>query len=211
MIVDLESLNLDVISQVVRAYPDAQIIAICGAYREADCIAVLDMSADYLPRPFRALDSVGARASCRAAAIQSKRAPALLPPRVVRRRPVRSEGRRGRRAARASIFRIGDPDSSCAQRSECGDVRSDPRSIGARRLAGRSPSLAPRHPSSATQNRARPAATRPAANRSRGRLPTRRCNGRSVVFRHPHDSERRIGRPYAMTVRPAVSVRWVSA
>ena len=56
VIVDLEGLHLDVISRVVRAYPDAQIIAICRAYREADCIAVLDMGADYLPRPFRALD-----------------------------------------------------------------------------------------------------------------------------------------------------------
>ena len=56
VIVDLESLHLDVISRVARAYPDAQIIAICRAYREADCIAVLDMGADYLPRPFRALD-----------------------------------------------------------------------------------------------------------------------------------------------------------
>ncbi len=56
VIVDLESLHLDVISRVVRAYPDAQIIAICSAYREADCIAVLDMGADYLRRPFRALD-----------------------------------------------------------------------------------------------------------------------------------------------------------
>jgi len=56
VIVDLESLHLEVISRVLRAYPDAQILAICGAYREADCIAVLDMGADYLPRPFRALD-----------------------------------------------------------------------------------------------------------------------------------------------------------
>ena len=56
VIVDLEILHLDIISRVVRAYPDAQIIAICSAYREADCIAVLDMGADYLPRPFRALD-----------------------------------------------------------------------------------------------------------------------------------------------------------
>ncbi len=56
VIVDLESLHLDVISQVVRAYPDAQIIAICSEYREADCVAVLDMGADYLRRPFRALD-----------------------------------------------------------------------------------------------------------------------------------------------------------
>ena len=56
VIVDLETLHLDVVSRAMRAYPDAQIIAICTAYREADCIAVLDMGADYLPRPFRALD-----------------------------------------------------------------------------------------------------------------------------------------------------------
>ena len=56
VIVDLESLHLDVISRAMRTYPDAQIIAICRAYRETDCIAVLDMGVDYLPRPFRALD-----------------------------------------------------------------------------------------------------------------------------------------------------------
>lgn len=56
VIVDLATLDLDVVSRAMRAYPDAQIIAICTAYREADCIAVLDMGADYLPRPFRALD-----------------------------------------------------------------------------------------------------------------------------------------------------------
>jgi len=56
VIVDLESLRLDEMSRVARVYQDAQIIAICSAYREADCIAVLDMGADYLPRPFRALD-----------------------------------------------------------------------------------------------------------------------------------------------------------
>ena len=56
VMVELESLHLDVILRVARAYPDAQIIAICSEYREADCIAVLDMDADYLPRPFRALD-----------------------------------------------------------------------------------------------------------------------------------------------------------
>jgi two-component system KDP operon response regulator KdpE len=56
VIIDLDSHPLDVISRAMRAYPDAQIIAICEAYREADCIAILDMGADYLPRPFRALD-----------------------------------------------------------------------------------------------------------------------------------------------------------
>jgi two-component system KDP operon response regulator KdpE len=56
VIVDLETFDLDVVSRAMRAYPDAQIIAISRAYREVDCIAILDMGADYLPRPFRALD-----------------------------------------------------------------------------------------------------------------------------------------------------------
>jgi two-component system, OmpR family, KDP operon response regulator KdpE len=38
------------------AKADAHFIVVCGGYREADCIAVLDLDADYLPRPFRARD-----------------------------------------------------------------------------------------------------------------------------------------------------------
>lgn len=41
VIVDLETFDLDVVSRAMRAYPDAQIIAISRAYREADCIAIL--------------------------------------------------------------------------------------------------------------------------------------------------------------------------
>jgi two-component system, OmpR family, KDP operon response regulator KdpE len=56
VIVDLPGLDLDQLRQAKRAYPDAHPIAICGGYREADCIAVLDLDADYLPRPFRPRD-----------------------------------------------------------------------------------------------------------------------------------------------------------
>ena len=56
VIVDLPGPDLDQLRQVRRAYSDADVIAICDSYREADCIAVLDLDADYLPRPFRARD-----------------------------------------------------------------------------------------------------------------------------------------------------------
>jgi len=46
----------DPVLRVKLAYPSAQIIALCREYREADCIAVLEMGVDYLPRPFRAHD-----------------------------------------------------------------------------------------------------------------------------------------------------------
>jgi two-component system, OmpR family, KDP operon response regulator KdpE len=56
VIVDLPELDLDELRQAKRAHFDAHLIAICGVYREADCIAVLDLDADYLARPFRERD-----------------------------------------------------------------------------------------------------------------------------------------------------------
>jgi two-component system KDP operon response regulator KdpE len=56
VIVDLESPDLDLVSRIRRAYPDAEILAIGRAHREADCIAILEMDVDYLPRPFRTQD-----------------------------------------------------------------------------------------------------------------------------------------------------------
>jgi two-component system, OmpR family, KDP operon response regulator KdpE len=56
VIVDLAGPDLDQLRQVRRAYSDADVIALCGSYREADCIAILDLDADYLPRPFRQRD-----------------------------------------------------------------------------------------------------------------------------------------------------------
>jgi two-component system, OmpR family, KDP operon response regulator KdpE len=55
-VLDLPGLDLDQLRQAKRAHPDAHFIVVCGGYREADCIAVLDLDADYLPRPFRAQD-----------------------------------------------------------------------------------------------------------------------------------------------------------
>ena len=56
VIIDLPGLDLDQLRQAKRVYSNAHFIAICGGYREADCIAVLDLDADYLPRPFRPRD-----------------------------------------------------------------------------------------------------------------------------------------------------------
>ena len=56
VIVDLEPFDLKMAGRVRRAYPDAEILALCGTYREADCIAVVEMDVDYLPRPFPAQD-----------------------------------------------------------------------------------------------------------------------------------------------------------
>ena len=56
VIIDLESVDLDLVSRVRLAYPGTEMIAICGKYREADCIAILERDVDYLPRPFRAQD-----------------------------------------------------------------------------------------------------------------------------------------------------------
>jgi DNA-binding response OmpR family regulator len=51
---DRESLDLELLSRLRRAYPGAEMIAISSEYREADCIAILDVDVDYLSRPFRA-------------------------------------------------------------------------------------------------------------------------------------------------------------
>src|SRR5580658_479344 len=56
VVVDLPTPDLDQLRQARRAYSEAHVIALCGGYREADCIAVLDLDADYLPRPFRPRD-----------------------------------------------------------------------------------------------------------------------------------------------------------
>jgi two-component system, OmpR family, KDP operon response regulator KdpE len=54
--IDAGSVDYDVISAARRACPDAQLIALSHEFREADCVAILDADADYLPRPFRAHD-----------------------------------------------------------------------------------------------------------------------------------------------------------
>jgi two-component system, OmpR family, KDP operon response regulator KdpE len=56
VIIDAESVDHDLISTATRVCPDAQVIALCREFSEADCVAILDADADYLARPFRAHD-----------------------------------------------------------------------------------------------------------------------------------------------------------
>jgi two-component system KDP operon response regulator KdpE len=61
VIADLESfdrdgLDLDLLARLRRAYPGTEMIAVSREYREGDCIAILDVDVDYLPRPFSARD-----------------------------------------------------------------------------------------------------------------------------------------------------------
>jgi two-component system KDP operon response regulator KdpE len=58
VVLDLEPFDLEMASRVRRAYPGAEILAICGTYREADCIAILERNVDCLPRPFAAQDLI---------------------------------------------------------------------------------------------------------------------------------------------------------
>jgi two-component system, OmpR family, KDP operon response regulator KdpE len=56
ILVDAQFIDLDVILAVRPSSPYANVIALAHEFREADCVAILDADADYLPRPFRAED-----------------------------------------------------------------------------------------------------------------------------------------------------------
>jgi two-component system KDP operon response regulator KdpE len=55
-IVDAQSMDLDLILAATRSWPDAKVIALSHKFREADCVAILDADADYMPHPFRPED-----------------------------------------------------------------------------------------------------------------------------------------------------------
>jgi two-component system KDP operon response regulator KdpE len=67
VLIDLDRLDLGVVAHAKRVFPEAEIIALCGASREADRVAALEMGADCLERPFRAADL---RARVRAAELR---------------------------------------------------------------------------------------------------------------------------------------------
>ena len=56
VILDLDHLDLRLVSQARRVFAGAEVIAVCNAYSEVDCVALLEMGVDYLARPFRAQD-----------------------------------------------------------------------------------------------------------------------------------------------------------
>ena len=127
VLVDLPELDLDQLRQAKRTHSDAHVIAICGGYREADCIAVLDLDAD---RPRSSLPPAGfsdARARRRVAALQRYRASSLLSTRIVCDRPVRPQGRHWERADRARPNSPAHPHASGASGEPCSDLRPHPR------------------------------------------------------------------------------------
>jgi two-component system, OmpR family, KDP operon response regulator KdpE len=56
VIVDFDRLEPADAAKTKDAFPDAEIIALCNAYSEVDCVAVLELGVEYLPRPFREQD-----------------------------------------------------------------------------------------------------------------------------------------------------------
>jgi DNA-binding response OmpR family regulator len=56
VVVDVDAVYSDAILAFRSAYPDAALIALCPERRETDCIAALDVDADYLSRPFSPYD-----------------------------------------------------------------------------------------------------------------------------------------------------------
>lgn len=56
VIVDLDLLDANTLLRTKRAFQEAEVIALCKLYSEADCVAALDMGADYMIRPFSAHD-----------------------------------------------------------------------------------------------------------------------------------------------------------
>ncbi len=56
VVVQLAAVDPDTLAKVRSAYPDAALIVLSPERRETDCIAALDMGADYLPRPFSPYD-----------------------------------------------------------------------------------------------------------------------------------------------------------
>ena len=56
VVIELNAVDPDTLAAVRSAHPDAALIVLSPERRETDCIAALDMGADYLPRPFSPCD-----------------------------------------------------------------------------------------------------------------------------------------------------------
>ncbi len=56
VVVELDAVNRKTLDAIRRAWPESALIVVCPQRREVDCIAALDMDADYLARPFREAD-----------------------------------------------------------------------------------------------------------------------------------------------------------
>ena len=133
VMLDLPGLDLDQLHQARRTYSDAHFIAVCGSYREADCIAGSRSGCGLSPSSLPPTGSGGARTRRRIAALQRDGTSALLSTRIVCDRPLRSQGRHGRRADRARSVRVGRPDDPREQRRPRGDLWPHPGGARARR------------------------------------------------------------------------------
>ena len=56
VVIDLDAVTPETIRAVQGAYPGAALIALMPKRSETDCIAALELNADYLPRPFSPID-----------------------------------------------------------------------------------------------------------------------------------------------------------
>jgi two-component system, OmpR family, KDP operon response regulator KdpE len=56
VVIEVDAVDPDTLAEVRSAHPDAALIVLSPERRETDCIAALDMGADYLPRPFSSYD-----------------------------------------------------------------------------------------------------------------------------------------------------------
>jgi two-component system KDP operon response regulator KdpE len=56
VVIDFDAVGPDAIRAVQRACPRSALIALFPQRREADCVAALELGADYCPRPFRPVD-----------------------------------------------------------------------------------------------------------------------------------------------------------
>jgi len=83
VVAEFDAVDPDALAAVGRAYPGAAVIALCPARREADCIAALDLDADYLARPFSAADL-----AARVRVAEGKRFAAMGVPRFYRHGPL---------------------------------------------------------------------------------------------------------------------------
>ena len=141
VIVDAQSMDLDVILAATRSWPDAQLIVLSHEYREADCVVILDADADYLPHPFRPKDL-----AARVRVAELRRFNAAGRRRAYRKgllvfRPLRKHPHDQRPAGRAGASR---GRNSVASRGPAGrgrGLQSTPRRTRARRL-GEDPSRA---------------------------------------------------------------------
>ncbi len=88
VVIELNAVDPDTLAAVRSAHPDAALIVLSPERRETDCIAALDVGADYLPRPFSPCDLASRVRVAELQALRCDRATACLSPGRPHLRPV---------------------------------------------------------------------------------------------------------------------------